>query len=110
MIVDVLVPVGGLLLGTVLLVVVPYLRRAFTTVAETGDLKSWPKPDWRYLALFMLPVIEYGVVFLTVPGLWEAALTWEFIPAVALGWAGTGIGKELLQTGNAVYRIIEQRV
>lgn len=103
-------PIGGLLVGTLLLVAIPYLRRAFTTVSETGDFKSWPRFDWRYLAMFVLPVIEYSVAFLTVPGLWEAALTWELIPAIALGWAGTGIGKELIQTGTAVYKIVDQRI
>lgn len=90
--------------------VIPYLRAAFATVAESGNFNAWPRFDWRYLALFVLPLIEYAVAFLTIPGLWEATLTWEFIPAVALGWAGTGIGKELLQTGAAVYSIVDQRI
>jgi hypothetical protein len=97
-------PIAGLLLGTALRVLVPYVRAGFELVTETGSFADWPTFDWRYLALFAMPVIEFGVAFLTLNGLWNAAQAWEFIPAVSMAYAGADIGREVVGTVAAVYR------
>ena len=95
----------GLFIGTLVMVLLPYFRTALEAVAESGDIKSWIKPDWRYLALFLLPVLEFGVGFLTVEGLWQQAQTWKFVNGALLGYSGTHLGKELVTGGSAIYTI-----
>jgi len=99
----------GLVVGVILRVIVPYLREGLQEVAETGNFVHWPGFDYRYLAMVLLPLLEYGVAFLTVEGLWQTALSWSFIPAVAMGWAGTDIGKEAVQVVAAGYRVVTGR-
>ena len=99
----------GILFGAVLRVIVPYVRSGLQIVAKTGSFAEWPIFDWRYLALVLLPVLEYGVAFLTIEGLWSAALTWGMIYAVQLGWSGSDIGKEIVQIGAAVSDITRKR-
>jgi len=97
------VPVGGLLLGIVLRVLLPYTREGLQTVSKSGTFRAWPTFDWRYLAMVLLPITEYSVALLTVQGLWATMFTWGFVPAVALSYAGTDIGKEITQAAAAVY-------
>jgi len=98
-------PLVALLVGVLLNIFVPYLRKGLEEVALTGSFKNWPKFDWRYLAMFLIPVLEYGVAFLTIDGLWQQMLTWAWIYAVSLAYAGTDIGKEVTKLGMAVYTI-----
>ena len=103
-------PLGGLVLGVILRVVVPYLRSGLQAVAEAKTWRVWPAWSWGYGAMVLLPLVEYGVAFLTVPGLWVAMFAWQFIPAVGLGYTSTDLSKELIQGGAAVYRVVEQQV
>lgn len=103
------IPLYGLLLGIVLRVVLPYLREGLQTVAQSGTFKAWPVFDWRYLAMVLIPITEYGLAFLTVQGLWQTMFTWGFIPAVAMAYAGTDLGKEIVQGISAAYRIANGR-
>jgi len=95
----------GLIVGAVLKVVVPYLRAGLERVAETGTLASWPPFDWRYVAMFLAPILEFSVAFLTVPGLWVASLSWGFIISTAMAYAGTDIAKEVVKGAAAIYRV-----
>ena len=101
-------PLIGLLVGTLLRVIVPYLRTGLERVAETGNFVDWPVFDWRYLSLFLLPIVEFGVAFLTVQGLWSAAFSWGFVPAVALAYAGADIGRDVVGAASAVYRLTKE--
>jgi hypothetical protein len=102
------IPPVGLLIGIVLRVLIPYARESLQAVAKTGTWKSWYPFDWRYLAMVLIPVMEYGVAFLTVQGLWETMFTWEFVPAVALSYTGTDLGKELVQGAAAIYSMVRK--
>ena len=99
------VAIGGLLLGVALKVLVPYLRAGLEDVAETGSFKMWPVFDWRYLAMFLLPVLEFGVAFLITPGLWAIVASWSFITACAFGYSGSDLGKEAIKAGAAVLKL-----
>jgi hypothetical protein len=98
----------GLLVGTLLKVFVPYVRTVLEYIASTGRLEIRPKFDWRYLAMVLLPIMEFGVAFLTIPNLWETAMGWEFIVAVGLAYSGTDIGKEISKSASAIYRIVQK--
>jgi len=102
-------PFAALVLATAARVLVPYLRAGLEQVAETGSFADWPVFDWRYLALFLLPLIEFGIAFLTVDGLWAAALSWGFVPAFAMAWAGTDIGREMAGVVSAGYKLARSR-
>ena len=99
------IPLYGLVLGVILRVLLPYAREGLQRVSESGTFKSWPVFDWRYLAMVLIPIAEYGLAFLTVQGLWNAMFEWEFVTATALSYAGTDIGKEVIQGAAAVYGI-----
>lgn len=99
----------GLLLGAALRVIVPYVRSGLQDVAESGNFSGWPRFDFRYLAMFLLPILEYGVAFITIEGLWQGALSWGLIYAVNLGWSGTDIGKEIFQIGQAIGNFFRNR-
>jgi len=100
------VAVLGLLLGVALKVLVPYVRVGLEDVAETGSFAMWPVFDWRYLAMFLLPLLEFGVAFLITPGLFAIVASWAFITAVAFGYSGSDIGKEAAKSIVAVYKIV----
>lgn len=97
-------PLVGLFIGTILKVFVPYIRNTLERMADTGELKVMPF-DWRYLAQFLLPVLQFGVAFLTIDGMWETAMGWELIPTIAMAYTGTDIGKEIVKGGMAIVRI-----
>ena len=101
-------PFVGLAVGVALRVLVPYVRSGLESVAESGAFTSWPIFDWRYLALFLLPLIEFGVAFLTVDGLWQAAFSWGFVPAVAMAYSGADIGRDVVGAVSAAYRIVRE--
>ena len=98
----------GLVLGIVLRVLVPYTRESLQAVSKTGSWKSWYPFDWRYLAMALIPILEYGIAFVTVQGLFEAMFTWGFVTATALSYAGTDIGKEVVQSAAAVYEMVRK--
>jgi len=88
--------IAALLLGAALRVGIPYLRTGLELVAESGSFASWPVFDARYLAMFLLPVLGFTVAFLTVDGLWHAAQEWRFVPTLAMSYAGTDIGRDVV--------------
>ena len=71
---------------------------------STGELEM-KQFDWRYLAQFLLPVLQFGVAFLTIDGMWDAAMAWQLVPAIALAYTGTDIGKEIVKGGMAIVKI-----
>jgi len=101
--------IPGLLLGTAMMVLVPYITAGLQTVAETGSFEDFPPFDWRYLALFLIPLVGFGISFLTIEGLWEAAHEWGFIHSVAIGYAGVHLTKEVVVGGAAIYRYTAQQ-
>ena len=94
-----------ILVGVLLRILVPYAREGLETVVRLGTFASWPRFDYRYLAMVLLPVLEYGVAFLTIENLWQLSLGWGMIYAIALGWSGIDIGKEVIQAGTALVKI-----
>lgn len=94
-----------ILIGVLLRVLVPYVREGLGAVASSGTFSAWPRFDFRYLAMVLLPILEYGVAFLTIENLWQLSLGWGMIYAIALGWSGVDIGKEVIQAGAALIRI-----
>jgi len=94
-----------IVIGVLLRVLIPYAREGLEVVAESGTFALWPRFDFRYLAMALIPVLEYGVAFLTIENLWQISLGWGMIYAIALGWSGTDIGKEVIQVGAALTRI-----
>jgi len=98
----------GLLIGTVLQVIAPWVRHSLEAVAKSGKWEDRLPFDWRYLALFLLPVFEFGVAFVTVEGLWAQAQTWTLVGGSLLAYSGTHLGKELVQGASAVYQITEK--
>lgn len=98
----------GLFIGAMLRVVVPYVRSGLQEVAQLGNFSHWPEFDWRYLAMVLLPVLEYGIAFVTIEGLWNTAITWGMIYAIQLGWSGSDIGKEIVQIGTAINQIVRK--
>lgn len=103
------IALAGLFTGVTLRVVVPYIRAVLEKIAETGKIKPWPLPfNWRYLALFLLPVLEYGVAFLITEGLWETVLSWSFVVATMTAYAGTALGKEVIQIVAAARESLRQ--
>lgn len=102
-------PLIGLVVGAALRVGVPYVRAGLEDVAKTGNFKSWPVFDWRYLALFLLPILEFGMAFLTIDGLWEAQFSWGFVSAVAMAWAGTDIGRDVVGIVSSTYQAVGKR-
>ena len=97
-------PLIGLLLGTVLKILVPYARKGLEAVAESGNFGAWPVFDYRYLAMVLLPIMEFGMAFLITEGLWQSALDWPFIYATMLGYSSTDISKEIVLGVVAVAR------
>ena len=97
----------GILIGALLRVLVPYVRSGLQEVANSGNFTQWPVFDYRYLALVLLPILEYGIAFVTIEGLWTSALSWGMIYAIQLGWSGSDIGKEIVQIGSAVSKIAQ---
>ena len=98
----------GLLIGTILQVISPWIRASLEAVAESGKWESRLPFDWRYMALFLLPVFEFGVAFVTVEGLWAQAQAWTFVGGSLLAYSGTHLGKELIKGAAAVYKIVGQ--
>ena len=98
-------PFVGLFVGTLLRVFVPYVREGLQAVAQSGTWRAWPVFDWRYLALFLIPLLEFGVAFVTIEGLFRTALAWGFVQAVMLAYSGADFGKELVQTVTALGRL-----
>jgi hypothetical protein len=97
---------GIFVFGPALQVIAPYLRMAFEKIAETGKIKPWPLPlDWRYLAMFLLPPLEYGVAFAITPGLPAVVAKWGIIEAIAFAYAGSHLGKEVVMAGAAVVKM-----
>jgi len=101
--------IPGLFIGTALMVLVPYLKESLQGVAETGDWRNFLIFDWRYLALFLLPILGFGVGFLTVEGLWEAAHQWGFVQSVGMAYTGVDLVKEVGKASVAAYAILTQR-
>ena len=99
------IPLAALVLGAAMRVLIPYVRAGLEEVAKTGNFSHWPVFDWRYAALFLLPVLEFGIAFLTVDGLWSAAQAWGFVPAVAMAYAGADIGRDVAGAVSAVYKV-----
>lgn len=99
------ISVLGLLVGTLLKVFVPYVRAVLENIAKTGKFVISPAFDWRYLAMILLPLMEFGVAFLTVQGLWEAAQGWPLIMSISLAYSGTDLGKEFAKGASALYNI-----
>lgn len=96
---------GLFVIGPAMLVIVPYLRHALEKVAESGDIKDWPLPNWSYMALFFLPVLEFGVAFAITEGLIEVVAGWTLIQAIAFAYAGSHLGKEVINGGAALLKI-----
>ena len=103
------IPFLALVVGAALRVLIPYLRAGLEQVAESGNFSAWPAFDYRYLALFLLPLLEFGVAFLTVAGLWDAAFSWAFVPTVALAYTGADIGRDVVGAAAAVYKLARPR-
>ena len=97
---------GLFVFGPALQVAVPYFRKVLETVAQTGQIKPWPLPlDWRYLALFLLPPLEYGVAFAITPGLPGVVVGWSLVEAMAFAYTGSHLGKEIAMGGAAVVKM-----
>lgn len=106
----VLHPIFALVFGTLLAVVVPYVRVLLQRVAETGSVRDLGMPfDWRYLAMFLTPLLELGVLLLTTQGLWGVATAWTWTYAAMLGYSGSDLAKELTKATRAVGRVIARR-
>lgn len=86
--------IPGLVIGTALMVFVPYLKTALQAVAESGEWAAFTRFDARYLAFFLLPLIMSAVGFLVVPGLWEAAHSWGLVEACGIAYAGVDLAKD----------------
>jgi hypothetical protein len=97
--------IPGLLLGTALMVLIPYLKEGLQSVADTGAWSAFLPFDWRYLALFLLPAIGFSVAFLTIEGLWETAHQWGFVQTVSMGYTGVNLVKEVGKASIALYQI-----
>ena len=102
--------IPGLLIGTALMVLVPYVKEGLQKVGETGSWKDFTPFDWRYLALFLLPIVSATVGFLTVEGLWEAAHQWGFVQSVSMGYAGVDLAKNVGKVAVALYNIRAKRL
>ena len=100
------IPLLGLVIGVILSVLVPYGRKVLEHIAKTGKLEIIPKFDWRYLAMFLGPVAEYAIAFLTVDGLWQAVMDWRLIPAIAIAYAGADLAKQGAKGLAAFYKAI----
>lgn len=94
--------VGLFLIGPAMQVVVPYLRKGLEMVA---DGKAFPLPNWGYLALFLMPVLEYGVAFAITEGLPQVVNGWTMVYAIAFAYAGSHFGKEAVMAAAAVVKI-----
>jgi len=97
-----------LALGTALRVVVPYLRSYLESAAADpeGGLFAGLVFDWRYLYMFLAPILEFGVAFLTIDGLWQAAWGWQFIPTVMLAYSGTDLARETIRIVRAAAKAL----
>jgi len=98
-----------LALGTALRVVVPYLRSYLESAAadpEKVGLFVGLDFDWRYLYMFLAPILEFGVAFLTIDGLWQAAWGWQFIPTVMLAYSGTDLARETIRIVRAAAKAL----
>ena len=102
-------PFAALVIGAALRVLIPYVRTGLEQVAESGSFDNWPVFDWRYLALFILPVVGFGVAFLTVDGLWAVAQSWRFVPTLAMAYVGADISRDVLGTASAIYRTVSKQ-
>ena len=103
----VLHPLFALLFGTLLAVMVPYARAVLQRVAEKGSWRELGMPfDWRYLALFLLPLLEGVVAIFTTQGLWGVLSSWTWAYAAMLGYTGGDIAKEITKAGAALQRVI----
>lgn len=96
---------GLFLIGPALQVLVPYIRKGLELVAETGSLSSWPMPNWAYLAMFLFPILEYGVAFLTIEGLPTVVAGWTLVQAILFAYSGTHFGKEIVLGGAALVKL-----
>jgi len=90
----------GALVGAVMRTILPWLISWFEQMAADGQYVR-PVFNVKYLASLALAIIGFGVAFLTLPGLFEAFRTWEFIPAVGLAYSGQDIGRTVLKGANA---------
>ena len=97
--------IPGLFIGTALMVFVPYVKTALQAVSETGNWSNAPPFDMRYLALFLIPIMSLGVLFLTVEGLWEVAHAWGLIESISLAYLGVDLSKQVGKAAVAVYKI-----
>jgi len=94
--------IGALFLGCALRTLLPYVTTGLKLVGESGQWSDWPRFEPSYLTSFVLAAIAYGIVFLTVPGSWEAALDTPFIFLVSIAYAGQDIAREAVRTGQAI--------
>ncbi len=101
--------VGLFIIGPGLRVIVPYVRHGLEMVAETGQIADFPRPDWRYLALFLLPALEYGVAFAITEGLVEIVSAWTMTGAILAGYSGASLGNEVVQAAVAMRKLAGRR-
>ena len=99
----------GILVGSLLRTFLPYFTTGLEIVAKENTWKAWPQFQWKYLTMFILSLIGYGVTFLTLPGTFDALLSWEFIASVALAYSGGDVGRQLIKGGAAVVSMVNGR-
>lgn len=98
-------PFLGLFTGAVLRSFVPWLTTGLELVAEKQDWKAFPAFKPGYLASLALAVLGFVVLFITVPGLYQAFLGWEFVAAVGLAYSGQDLSRQVLKAGEAITKI-----
>lgn len=102
-----LLPVLGLLIGSILSWLVPYLRAGLEKVQETDCWADWPKFKPGYLAMTIYPLFNIGLSCLTEVGALAAILQLDFISAVLITYAGSRLGHEgikIIQVGSKMLR------
>lgn len=99
----IVLPILGLLVGSILSWLIPYLRAGLEKVQETDSWKDWPKFKPGYLAMTAYPLLPIAVSCLTSEGALEAILSLSFINAVLTTYAGARVGHEgikIIQAGS----------
>ena len=101
---QVLIAIGGLLLGCVLRTILPYVIKGFE---DLQDNKPWPTWENKYLGSLGLLVIAYSGMFLASPDLFSQVVALPFYGIVAFAYFGQDAARKVIKVAGVASKFLK---